>query len=316
AWVDRKLPHPVQTFTALYGSWMERMRAAPEEPKKKSRARRLAGLLLLDAVLIAVVVIAAAVEMGRFSMLLRDWTGAPEGVARLIVIGGAVIVGIPLIIGLLRGARLLGLELAMRAMPEASAGKVDMAAAPRRALVVTLQLAIVLAVTLPLLALTQPFVPNFRLESVIALLLVVLGIGFWKSATNLEGHARAGAEVIASALGRQMSTSEAPPEQIDRTMEQVQSFLPGLGEPTPLRVAPGSNAAGKSLADLNLRGLSGATVLAILRPGAEVLAPRGREVLRDGDLLALAGSKECIDAARAILNSTNGDLSAEAESRG
>jgi Trk K+ transport system NAD-binding subunit len=34
-----------------------------------------------------------------------------------------------------------------------------------------------------------------------------------------------------------------------------------------------------------------------------VLAPRGREVLRDGDLLALAGSKECIDAARSILNS-------------
>ena len=305
AWVDRKLPHPVQTFTALYGSWVERVRAAPDEPKKRSRTRRLTGFLLLDAGLIAVVVIAAAVEMGRFTTLLRDWTGAPDGVARLIVIAGAVVVGIPLIIGLLRGARLLGLELAMKAMPEASAGKVDMAAAPRRALVVTLQLAIILAITLPLLALTQPFVPNFRLETVMVLLLVVLGIGFWRSATNLEGHARAGAEVIASALGRQMATPETQPDQINRTMEQVQSFLPGLGEPTPLRIAPGSNGAGKSLADLNLRGMSGATVLAILRPGDDVLAPRGREVLREGDLLALAGTKECIDAARSILNTPN-----------
>ena len=194
AWVDRKLPHPVQTFTALYGSWMERMRAAPTEQKKRSRTRRLAGLLLLDAALIAAVVIAAAAEIGRFTTLLRDVTGAPDEMARVVVIAGAFVVALPLIIGLLRGARLLGLELALQAMPEAAAGKVDIAAAPRRALVVTLQLAIILAVTLPLLALTQPFVPNFRLEPVIALLLVVLGIGFWKSATNLEGHARAGAE--------------------------------------------------------------------------------------------------------------------------
>jgi CPA2 family monovalent cation:H+ antiporter-2 len=303
AWVDSKLPHPVQTFTALYGSWIERVRSTPAEPKKRSRALRLTGLLLLDAALIAVVVIAAAAEIGRFTALLRDWTGARDEIARIIVIAGAVVVAIPLIIGLLRGARLLGLELALRAMPEAKQGKVDIADAPRRALVVTLQLAIILAVTLPLLALTQPFVPNFRLETVMALLLVILGIAFWRSATNLQGHARAGAEVIAAALGRQMSNSEALPDALTQTMEQVHTFLPGLGEPTPLRVWPGCHAAGRTLAELNLRGLSGATVLAILRKGEEVLAPMGKEVLRDGDVLAVAGSKDSINAARIIIDS-------------
>ncbi|MEX2154487.1 MAG: cation:proton antiporter [Gemmatimonadaceae bacterium] len=302
AWVDRKLPHPVQTFASLYGSWIERLRGAPTEPTKRSRTRKLVGLVLLDAALIAAVVIGAAVEMGRFIGLLHEWTGASATVARLIVMAGGVAVGVPLLIGLVRGARLLGLHLALRAMPEAAEGKVDIAAAPRRALVVTLQLAIILCVGLPLLALTHPFVPDFWLEVAFAALLVLLGIGFWRSATNLHGHARAGAEVIVGALGRQMSHPGASSEQLERTMRQVHDFLPGLGEPTPISIRDGSPATGKTLADLNLRGLTGATVLAIMRPGEQVLAPAGKEMIRTGDMLAVTGSKEAVDAARALVN--------------
>src|SRR5688500_9500743 len=78
AWVDAKLPHPIQTFASLYGSWIERLRAAPAEPKKRSRALRLTGLLLLDGALLATVIIAAAVEMPRFTTILRAWTGAED----------------------------------------------------------------------------------------------------------------------------------------------------------------------------------------------------------------------------------------------
>lgn len=312
AWVDRKLPHPVQTFASLYGSWMERVRTAPTEPKKRSRARRLTGLLALDGALLAAVIIAAGLELPRVATILGAWTGAPDEVARLIVIGGAIAVAIPLVIGLLRAARRLGFELALRALPTAAEGKVDIAAAPRRTLVVTLQLAIILMVTLPLLALTRPFVPGFPLEAVLALLIVVLSIGFWRSAMNLEGHARAGAEVIAGALSRQMANPQARPEQLERTIAQVHSFLPGLGEPTPIRVESNSAAAGRSLAQLNLRGLTGATVLAILRPHEQVLAPHGREMIHAGDLLAVAGTTEAVEAARVLIHAGAEDLPASA----
>ena len=312
AWVDRKLPHPVQTFASLYGSWMERVRTAPTEPKKRSRARRLTGLLALDGALLAAIIIAAGLELPRFIAILGAWTGAPDEVAELIVVGGAVAVAIPLVIGLLSAARRLGFELALRALPSAAEGKVDIAAAPRRALVVTLQLAIVLMVTLPLLALTRPFVPGFPLEVVLVLLIVLLSVGFWRSAMNLEGHARAGAEVIAGALSRQMSNPDARPEQLERTIEQVHSFLPGLGEPTPIRVETGSAAAGRSLAQLNLRGLTGATVLAILRPHEQVLAPHGREMIHAGDLLAVAGTTEAVEAARVLIHAGAEELPASA----
>ncbi|MGH7637846.1 MAG: cation:proton antiporter regulatory subunit [Gemmatimonadaceae bacterium] len=90
---------------------------------------------------------------------------------------------------------------------------------------------------------------------------------------------------------------------MERTIEQVHSFLPGLGEPTPVRVEPGSPAAGKTLAELNLRGLTGATVLAILRPEEQVLAPHGSEMLRSGDLLAVAGTTDAVQAAAAMIES-------------
>jgi CPA2 family monovalent cation:H+ antiporter-2 len=57
----------------------------------------------------------------------------------------------------------------------------------------------------------------------------------------------------------------------------------------------------RTLAELNLRGLTGATVLAITRHGEPVMIPTGHEVLRDGDVLAIAGSHEAITAAVNLL---------------
>jgi CPA2 family monovalent cation:H+ antiporter-2 len=86
-----------------------------------------------------------------------------------------------------------------------------------------------------------------------------------------------------------------------RALNHVREMLPGLGEPVPVRIEPDSPAVDKSLAELNLRGLTGATVLAILRNGQELLLPRGKDVLNAGDILALAGSVEAIAAAKRLL---------------
>ena len=68
-----------------------------------------------------------------------------------------------------------------------------------------------------------------------------------------------------------------------------------------VRLEAGAFALGKTLATLHVRGLTGATVLAISRATDGVSVPTGREVLEEGDVLALAGSREAIEAAREIL---------------
>jgi CPA2 family monovalent cation:H+ antiporter-2 len=68
-----------------------------------------------------------------------------------------------------------------------------------------------------------------------------------------------------------------------------------------VRLADDSHAVGKSLASLDVRGLTGATVLAIARLDGAGLVPTGKETLQAGDVLALAGAPEAVAAARLLL---------------
>jgi len=301
-WVDSKLPAPLQTFVALYGSWIERLRRSPTGGSGRSTTRRIVRLLLVDAVLIATVVIGAGLEAGRVGALLRSSTGLSETVARSVVPAAAAVLGIPLFIGLVRTARRLAIELAAKALPTAAVGKLDFAAAPRRALVVTLQIAILAVIGVPLLAVTLPFLPSYRFALIPVALVAIPAFAFWRSTMNLQGHAKAGAEVIAMKLGEQMAAPTKPKDDVlQHDMDRVRAALPGLGEPVSLRVPETSPAANRTLAELNLRGQTGATVLAILREGEQVLVPSGHERVRAGDVLAVAGTEDAVAAAREMI---------------
>ena len=74
-----------------------------------------------------------------------------------------------------------------------------------------------------------------------------------------------------------------------------------IGSSITSSMAESSPAADLTLAELNLRGVTGATVLAILRDGEQVLVPSGHDRVHSGDVLAVAGSEESVAAARELL---------------
>ncbi len=84
-------------------------------------------------------------------------------------------------------------------------------------------------------------------------------------------------------------------------MRHVHELLPGIGAPTPITLPATSPAVGQSLAQLNLRGVTGATVLAIRRGSKGVLVPLATDVLEPGDILALAGTQDAIASATQLL---------------
>jgi CPA2 family monovalent cation:H+ antiporter-2 len=306
-WIDRTMPKPVQTFLALYGSWIEQLRASAPATGGRARIRRLVRLLILDAVLLAFLILGVGIELDRFAAVLGSLFRWPRPVTTLVVIGGAIVAAIPLVVGLVRMSWRLGFALAVRALPAANIGRVDFARAPRTALVTTLQIAILLAIIAPLTAVTQPFIRGTPTLIVLLVAAGVLAIAFWRAARDLHGHARAGADVIVSMLAQHMDGG-VPAEELSRamteTMEQASAALPGLGDPTPVIIDSSSTVVGQSLSEVNLRGLTGATVLAIFRTaghGPRALVPTGSERLRAGDVLTLAGSHDAIAAAREVL---------------
>ncbi|NOT09516.1 MAG: potassium transporter [Gemmatimonadales bacterium] len=293
AWVDRRLPHPVQTVATLYASWVDLLSVPKKLSAQAAARKRLVRLMILDAAFVAALIIGTSIAYRR----LPAWLGreAAEVAAwRLVLLGAGAVLATPFALGLVQTMRGLAVALAESVLPRPPKG-VDQGLAPRRTLTVTLQIVFVVAVGVPLTLITLPFVPPFGVLGVIAAYLLILGFGFWRTATDLDKHTRAGAELVVHVLAKQGHSGDT------ETFEVVRGMLPGLGTIVPLEVMEGSEAAGATLGELNLRGRTGATVVAISRNGERVPLPDASTRTEVGDLVALTGSAQAIGLAAALL---------------
>lgn len=295
--IDRKLPRRLQVIAAVYGTWVERLRRNPGTALPATR--RIGRAIVVDAVLVLLLTVVVG-QWGHVAVAaVRDTTGLAELPAWIVVVGAAALLALPFCLGLMRNARRIAVSLADAAFPPPADGAVDAARAPRRTLLVLLQLTVLLVLGLPYLAVTQPFLPGLESVAVLAALLTVVLLALWRSAADLDGHIRAGAQLVVEAVAAGAGSPDPAP---GATAQQIAALLPGIGEPTPYRVRAGSPAIGQSLATLNLRGATGATVLAIVRGGQSVVVPTADEVIRADDVLALAGAEDAVAAARALLS--------------
>jgi len=290
--VDASLPRRIQNFAALYGSWVERLGQRSSAP---ARSRSLIKRVLIDALLLLAVGLLSALFADDARRLLEAQTELARNTAR--VLGFAVFLCLlaPIVLGLWRSIHALGNELAIRALPKASDTDVDLAQAPRKAFMLVLQLGIWLIVSVPVLAMLQPFWPYIPLSLLLLILFIVAAVGFWRSTGELYSHTRAGTFAVLEAFKQ---LTQAQREQSNSAeVQEIEALLPGLGEFQGLLLQSGHPWVGRTLAELNLRGLSGANVLAIVRSEGDVASPDGRAQLMTGDTLLLSGTNESIEFA-------------------
>ncbi|MBV9496756.1 MAG: cation:proton antiporter [Acidobacteria bacterium] len=287
--VDRRLPRPLQTYAALYGSWWERSR----KHDSGAPTRRLFLLLAADIALLCILIIGTSVYLIDLGTLIEKRVGASVIVARAAVLVAAAVLAVPLWIGIMRVVRRLSTLLAERAFPPAPPGAVDLGNAPRAAMVATVKILVLVLVGMPIVAVTQPFLPGYPAAIALSLLLLLLAITFWRSTTSLQGHVHAGAQALIGALARTTSATSTP---------AVDELIAGFGAPRTAIVAEGSAVIGRQLREINLRGRTGAMVLAIQRGEERILVPSAAEVLRAGDVVAIGGSEESVAAAEAVLS--------------
>ena len=295
SWLAAHLPHPVQTFVSFYEAWIARLRTAPRPETSWSRLRRPTIMLVIDTVMLGAVAIGAAELHATLVARIARWSQLDEHVVLAVFAIVAVTVAGLFALGLARGAGRLAWLLATTMIPHAPAGAPDLGHSPRRALVLTLELAIVLVLGVPLAVVVQPEIPGGGL--IVLALVAVLAIATRRSISDFDEHVRAGSSLIVEVLGRQ--TADAGPPGL----AEAHALLPGFEGLTPIALPAASAAVGKTLAELDLRAATGASVLAIGRTGGGTANPSPTEPLRAGDILALAGSADAIAAARVLLES-------------
>ncbi|PIV33078.1 MAG: potassium transporter [Lysobacterales bacterium CG02_land_8_20_14_3_00_62_12] len=292
--VDRHLPQSLKTFAALYGGWIQSIVAARQQ-HRVGKLWRWIAFLMVDVALIAALMLAAALGANE----LRHWLDVRTGLlgisTTVLVWAGFSVLAAPLLLGVVRATRALAGRMAQAAMPLAEGG-VDFAQAPRRALQLALELMLLILVGLISIAATSAYVPVLPALAVLMLILLGSSIAFWRSTTQLQGHVKAGSFAILEALRRQAPGAGAGAHAL--ALEQVHDLLPGLGDLLPVSLEAGSPAIGQRVQELGLVGRTGATVLAVRRDDAALLAGDDNIVLQLGDTVVLAGSSEAVELAR------------------
>ena len=300
--VDRRLPHTLQTYATLYGAWVQGLRAHRRAPRRLA-ANPASGPL-------------ADPRSGplrrhrdrRIAVGTRGWRvgrraspGVGPTVARVALIAATLALLFPFVLGAVRMARALAAALAAEALPgPADARTLDLAAAPRRALVVTLQIAILLVRRRSAGGRHAAVPAAVRGAGDPAALAGVAGGGALAQ-RHEPGGARAGgrAGLPGGTSPRRAARSRAARHAIEGGEPRPE--LPGLGNAEAIRLEPGSAAVGRTLRELDLRGLTGATVIAIDRRPADVIYPTAEETLRAGDTLVVTGAAAAVAAARELL---------------
>ncbi len=284
-WVAGRLPRRIGLFVSFYESWLGRLRGRSVKAPWRGLRRPIFVLLVDTAILIAIVIGAAT-----FAPTIAEELGLAGTAAQVTIVAIAAVVATPFIVSLVRRVVVIARLLALEVIP-AGDKDLDLGRAPRRVLMISFELGLGLVVGVPLVAVTQPFVPGGWL----VVLLVVLGliVVAQRSLRDFDGHVRAGSEILLELLSH-------PQQQRTEELGQVENLLPGFGGIASITLDAGSLAVGRSLAELDLRAKTGATVLAISRGDGGMATPSPIEPLRPGDILAMAGSDEAISAARTL----------------
>jgi CPA2 family monovalent cation:H+ antiporter-2 len=289
SFVDRVLPHRVQFLLTAYEEWFERLRSG--EKRERPPVRAALRVIALDAV--GLIVVAAVAMRGSPALLAWSMTRfeLTEERARFGFAVALIALSLPLLISLFRNTvalgHLVGAELAGNVATKS-------ATATRHAAAVMVYLLVALAIGFPAVAVLRSLTTTPYLAGVFAALIAAIGLYAWRSAGELDEELRSGAERVADALARAGGS--------ESTTLEDSTLVPGLDSVVGLRVKDGVQAVGKTLAELNLRALTGATVVAIHRRNAQVVLPTGHERIEAGDMLALTGTKEAVDKALVLVN--------------
>lgn len=282
AGVENLFPRPLARMLDDYAAAVGRL-AMP---------RRLRVVLDLTRPSLVQIFINVMVLTGLFlaaGWLKRRWgiderlPGAAWGVTALLTL--------PFLLALWRKAQAVALILLEALSPPDVEGRPPAEARPRLTRFVLG--AVTAAVAWWYLSVSLPVLPGGR--GAVAAVAVIAGVGVlvWRAANRLYSRIQAN---LRETLARSHAEPETGPALVAHLVEQGAEV-----RVLTLRLGPGAKGAGRTIAELDLRAATGATLLQINRAAGVIPAPSPQTRLEPGDEVLLVGTGEQVDAARRAL---------------
>lgn len=290
--VDHHLPPRIQNALTLIGQWFDRLRArgGRDHPLREA----LSAVAIDAVVLVGLAGFALTTEL-RIRGWLVEQFGWSYGLATAAVVAAVTVFAIPFMIGLFRSARVLAASVAAIALPgvdlQTRSGR-----AAQQLIAWLVYLAVLLGMGIPGLAVLRPLLGAGLAEAVLVLAVIGASSVLWRRLGDAEGELRSGAIDVARVLAQHAE------ETVDGTPPAENRAFDGLADVVEMRIELDSAAVNATLAQLDVRARTGATVVAIHKAGANVVFPSALERLDAGDVVAVMGSAEAIELARALIS--------------
>ncbi|MGH7950085.1 MAG: cation:proton antiporter, partial [Candidatus Binataceae bacterium] len=297
--VERRFPEPLGALEALYGAWVERLKAQSAADHARESVRWPVVVLVACAVAIVASFVGTEVFKRNEAVIIEGVRPMTDRSARLIVDIAAYLLSAPFAAGCYVSARRLAARLAMRAIPHDHSADPELHKDSVDALSELFQTIILFAVAMPAIALSQPFMQPEEGAAMAAVAIGLAGFAVWRTARRLRGRLRAATSALASAWGGAPTLRGGRFRTTEETVE-------GFGNMTSARIDADSPVVGKTLAEVDLRAMTGATVIAIARGNERIVMPDGATVIEAGDTLGLVGPHDSVEAALRMLRPSGG----------
>jgi len=283
-WVVRKLPPRWKEWLETYSNWVDRFQHSSAPSATMKAIRFNLTLVLLHLALVAVVYISAGmlarVDYTRFSPLIEENK-------KMLLWSAASLLAVPNAIFIFFRARALGGAVADALIPSKVAATL-WALSFRRITRLLFSVSSVVVLFFESAMLSGTIMPEQGwARGLVGVTLLLVGVLGWKRFRRLGAESL---ETLRNVLAaeKEIGLAESAAELLDIHSER-------------LRLGRTAAACGRSLRELDLRALAGASVIGIEREGRTLVNPTPDERLEPGDVLLLLGDDRQIAEARRLI---------------
>ncbi|MBM4355691.1 MAG: potassium transporter [Deltaproteobacteria bacterium] len=295
-WVGSRLPARASHLLGVYERWFEAWRRGSGSEAARSPIRRAVRVILVDSVLLVGIAMAAVITRNEAWTLVAEVFPGANDIAIWALAGAWALLAAPVVVSLLRNTDSLA-GLVSRSVVTSVEAEVRPATPLLQGTYrVLVWLGVLLTVGGPVSAILRPVVGVAPAVVILAGPIVAVALSLLRGRGDIETGFRSQAERVANLLAKQVGSASQGGGATPRP-------IPGFDLVFGVAISPESHVVGKTLIELNLRALTGATVVAIRRSNHNVLLPTGREALQAGDVLGIAGTEEAIRKANELITS-------------
>ncbi|MEZ0385454.1 MAG: cation:proton antiporter [Verrucomicrobium sp.] len=289
--ITRLTPPGLMSALNAYTSWIGGLSSNQKGRTGGTFLRKWGWQIALNLLLTAAVFIGAVYFKDHGRGWVPELPGGENGWKGAIWLA-AMILSLPLLIAAVRKWQAFGMLVSELSVSHAAGGANT--AAIRSVIARTLFVAGCLGVFLYLLVLSSALLPSWNLLVVLALVLVATTLLARRSFIKLHSRAQ---------IALQQTLSEPPAPRHQESKPELPSLLRDA-ELVMVAIGRESPVASRLIAEIQLRTLTGASIVGIEREGANLINPGVDEELKAGDTVLLLGTSHQIAAARNLIEGT------------